>query len=421
MLLWNDYEGKTIAEAFPLKKLLRPEGRSAFFTTTRPDGKVDIIRLTESADDQDELLTPWRQVTEAAQPNLVTIKRFGQTTFDGVPLTYALMEATDASLTEILLERPLTPTETAEVANAVTSALRTLHELQLTHGHIEPASIFACAETIKLRSDCVRECIPDPDFHPEAECQERRQQDIRALGVLLLRCLTLESQLNAAMRLPAPFHVIIPHALDGSWGLAEIADPLNPPAVKPLVPASVLEQHPQAAEAVLPVRAAVPQRQLDFDYADEAAKPGLPEWALNPKLWLIAAAGLLVLILAGHFLGKSTKPVATSAAAPIVDAATMNKPAVTVAPQPAASVVTPAGWHVVAFTYRREPQAFAKVAELQRRYPNLNPQVFSPTGRGPYFAALGGVMSREQAEAVLKQARRSGMPRDTFIRNYPAR
>ena len=38
MQLWNDYEGRTIAEAYPLEKLLSPEGRSAYFSTANGTG-----------------------------------------------------------------------------------------------------------------------------------------------------------------------------------------------------------------------------------------------------------------------------------------------------------------------------------------------------------------------------------------------
>jgi hypothetical protein len=39
MQLWTDYEGVTIDGAFPLQKLLLPEGRSAFFSTAGPKGE----------------------------------------------------------------------------------------------------------------------------------------------------------------------------------------------------------------------------------------------------------------------------------------------------------------------------------------------------------------------------------------------
>jgi hypothetical protein len=437
MTLWNDYEGKTIAEAYPLKKLLRPEGRSAFFTTSEPDGTQDVIRLTESAHDQEELLARWRQVTEVDQPNLVTIKTFGKTTFDGVPLTYALMESTDASLAEILRERPLTPAETLQVATSVTAALRALHQIGLTHERIEPASIHASGETIKLRSDCVRECVADPEFNPEAVCEERRHRDIRDLGVLLLRCLTLEQTLKPGNRLPAPFDQVIPHAIDGSWSLAQIADTLTPPAVKPLVPASVLAAATRPQLESAPAAPHQIQLPLNLD-ADSTGLPllptrhfiehepdanplgtDLPQWARNGKLWLGLAAALLFLFLATHFHHPANAvPAAIPSAAAPVPVPAVARP--TAAPLAAAPSDQP-GWRVISFTYNREPQAFAKVAEIQKRHPELNAQVFSQHGHAPYLVALGGPMSQAQADAMRNRARRDGLPRDTFIRLYGSR
>jgi len=86
MHLWNDYEGRTIADIFPLNKLLAPEGRSAFFSTTNGTGTPAVIRLIEAHFDEAEILDRWRQVAEIKQPNLVILKKYGQTVVDGTPL-----------------------------------------------------------------------------------------------------------------------------------------------------------------------------------------------------------------------------------------------------------------------------------------------------------------------------------------------
>lgn len=77
-----------------------------------------------------------------------------------------------------------------------------------------------------------------------------------------------------------------------------------------------------------------------------------------------------------------------------------------------------AGWHVIAYTYRYEKQAEAKAVQLKRRYDSLQPQVFSPTGRAPYFVALGGPSDSVSAIALRNRARRAGLPRDTYARNF---
>ena len=426
MELWNDYEGKTVA-AFPLKELLRPEGRSAFFATSETDGKPAVLRLTESVTDSDELLERWRQVSAESQPNLIAIKSFGSVAYDGVPLTYALLEAPDASLADILTERPLTPAETLQVATAVTDALIALHEISFIHEHIEPASVYAIGETIKLRSDCVRECIADPEFNPEALCQERRQRDIHDLGLLLLRCLTLEKSLPPGSRLPAPFDQVVRHAMDGSWTLAQIADALNPPPAKPLVPTEVLAAaHTEplaeptavtlAPEVLLTADDLPTQRELplrSYNEAEPVPYPlhDFPGWARNPRIWIATAVALLLAFVIGHIHAAPAEPAPTTQAAVVVN------PAPTPAAAPASTVAdNQPGWRVIVYTYTKEAQAFAKAATIQSRHPDLQAQVFAHHRHAPYLVSLGGPMSRSEAEAMLQRARRAGLPRDSFVR-----
>jgi eukaryotic-like serine/threonine-protein kinase len=425
MELWNDYEGKTVA-TFQLKKLLRPEGRSAFFTTSEAEGKPAVLRLTESVNDQDELLERWRQVAVATQPNLIKIKRFGSVAYDGVPLTYALLEAPDASLAEILAERPLTSAETLEVATAVTSALRTLHDISFIHEHIEPASVYAVGETIKLRSDCVRESIPDPEFNPEELCRERRLRDIHDLGALLLRCLTLEKSLTPGTRLPAPFDQVIPHALNGSWTLAQIADALNPPPVKPLVPAEVLaaakteaalepvavDESPAIflADDDLPAQQELPLRS--YEEPELYPTHQFPVWARNPRIWIATAVALLILFVVAHIHSAPAEP------APIQSVATAPSPTPATVATSAAAPETQPGWRVIVYTYTKEAQAFAKAAAIQANHPDLQAQVFAQHKHAPFLVSLGGPMSHAEADAMLHRARRAGLPRDAFVRLY---
>ncbi len=76
------------------------------------------------------------------------------------------------------------------------------------------------------------------------------------------------------------------------------------------------------------------------------------------------------------------------------------------------------GWRVVAFTYNREDQARHKAQQLAGRHPALRPEVWSPSGRAPWLVALGGWMDQREAEGVVSRAKRDGLPRDTFARNY---
>ena len=107
MELWNEYEGRSIDGLFPLERLIRPEGRSAFFTTTT-SGTSTVIRLIESHFDEDEILARWTGVSDLHQPNLLTLTRFGQAMMDETSLVYVVLEPAEADLSQILCERPLT-------------------------------------------------------------------------------------------------------------------------------------------------------------------------------------------------------------------------------------------------------------------------------------------------------------------------
>ncbi len=455
--LWNDYEGQVIAEAYPLKKLLRPEGRSAFFQTSAEDGAADVIRITESLNDEHEMLERWRQVSEVQQPNLVEIKTFGATTFDGVPLTYALMEATDGSLAEILEERPLTAAETMQVATSVMAALGALHAIGLVHEHIEPASVVARGEVVKLRSDCVRACVVDAEFNPQTLCDEVRRRDVQDLAVLLMQCLTLEREWTSALRMPAPFDQAIRHGVDGTWGLAEMERALHAPAEKPvvpaekpLVPAEVLGKIvperlaamnlPAAAarvEARIPeigarvrvepeVRATTRRLHLRRLVTTTVSRDGVPG-----SLFLVGAVAVMAVLLMWFFArrapvveppGMAAVPAPTQPfAAEPAEAGKAGAVGSKARPVPTAAGRMQPGWHVIAYTYLHEGQAAAKAATIARLHPGLAPKVFAPAGRSPYFVALGDGMSESEAAAVLRTARRDGLPRDTFIRLYRSR
>jgi hypothetical protein len=75
---------------------------------------------------------------------------------------------------------------------------------------------------------------------------------------------------------------------------------------------------------------------------------------------------------------------------------------------------------VVAYTYNRRSQAEHKAQTINRRVPEFEANVFAPRGANqpPFFVALGGRMSREEAVALQRRAWAKGLPRDTFVRNF---
>ena len=477
MELWTDYEGRTIDGVYPLTKLIRPEGRSAFFSTSNGTGVPTVIRLIESHFDDEEILTRWRGVMAMDHANLVKLKKYGQVMLDETSLVYAVMEPVESNLAEILSQRRLTVIETRQVAASLLAALQALHDHGFVHEHVEPANVLAVGETIKLRSDCIREVSEG------REGTEQKARDVHDLSVVLLQSLTEQKTLQAAARdlpLAAPFDEIVRKGISGEWGLAQIAKTLGPvaspaaaektapraPEPSPATYSSTGSDYPAsrtspaAAAAAIsasspsmssptssptssqgmagssratdsPSRSVVTERRLHTPIEDEPA--GLGRGAgLRAVIGLMA---VVVLFLAWRFLhnrptaaGTSSAPISTPA--PILDnGVTKSTPAPTpveIAPRPVApahDVAAPGTgqWRVVAFTYNHEDQARQKADALTKAHPNLQMGVFTPNGRPPYLVTVGGPMSREQAFALAGKAKRAGLPRDTYAQNYRGR
>jgi hypothetical protein len=486
MHLWNDYEGKTIADTLSLGPLVRPEGRSALFTLTGGADAPGLIRLTESINDESQMLACWSRVAEVKQENLVAIKRFGETTFEGTPLTYAVLENADANLDDLLKERPLTHTEAMQVATSLIAALKALHEQNLVHEHLVAANVLAVGETVKLRTDCVRECVVDGEFTTAEDCARFRQQDVHDLALLMLRALTLERELKPGMRLSAPFDQVIRNGIAGTWGLAQMDRLLSPPsaAPAPVVPKPLpvqattqMPQPPMQATKPLPAAPAVPKSveataaaspqptakapvqppaaapveasavpkaepakpQLDFAFSPEAVAASHNPLHFQRRIAgdtatpdrrtpILAAATVLVVVVGAmlvHFSHGKPAPKPTAAAAAqsaqqTLTAAAAPAPVVSPAASRLETAAAPvrSGWYVIAYTFNHAEQAAIRASAIARKNPSLRPQVIAPSGRGPYLVALGGPMSRPQAEAVQRRARQSGLPRDTFVRDY---
>jgi hypothetical protein len=465
MHLWTEYEGITLA-GYPLVRLHRSEGRSAFFLTNTPDGKSAIIRLTEAHFDETELAGRWTRTAEVKHTNLQGILQIGKTTYDNVPLAFCVLEPTEESLSDVLRERVLSTEETKEVAVSVGGAVAALHAAGLLHEHIDATNVFAVGESIKLRSDCVRECAGDFEADTAEAREALRQSDVRDLGLLLLRCLTVDWQGSISSPLPSPFDRLLPKLLDGSMNAAELVNILTPPPVvavpTPQIQASPATALPATGSGTIPrgtsdtlkstdaasVYAGMP-RPATSTAASSAAErpvaansftprvaPPAARPAVSRTVWIASgsAAALLGLVLWNTARDTKHTPAESH---PVTAAAVTKQPAVIpsvqatphhqkpsaipelhpVQPSLVASGVQ-AGWHVIAYTYNYEQQAQAKAEQLRRKYVALQPQVFSPTGHAPYFVALGGPSDPATALALRNRARQAGLPRDTYARNF---
>ena len=454
MQLWTDYEGVTIDGAFLLKKLLMPEGRSAFYSTVGATGEPTVLRLIECHFDEEEILARWRCVEALNHPNFLKFERFGQTEIDGRPVVYAVLEKVDTNLAEVLDQGHLTVEDVAQLASSLVAALDVLHTHGFVHEHVEPRNIFALSSAVKLRSDCIREA-------PEGEDgRVAKQRDVHDLATVLLQALTQQASVEGIPEsaLPPPFSHIIRKGLDGTWGLENIkavlerqfgsSQPAAPkseneaPATTPVaeekIPGAAVKQSIQP-EAQLPLpllkedrnagSARATARKDTWDPKDTWDKD--QSFSLNSR-WLGTGivAVLLLLSLWGlaHVWNAHQHPAPQAAAVSQPAAQPAEQPAASPAPKPVvadlpreslpASAGSRAGWRVITFTYNRSTDAEKKVSELARSHPELEPAVFSPSGHAPYLVSIGGVMDRDAAYALAHRSRSLRLPHDTFAQNY---
>jgi hypothetical protein len=460
MQLWTDYEGVTIDGAFPLHKLLLPEGRSAFFSTAGPNGEPTLVRLIECHFDEEEILARWRCVEALNHPNFLRFEQYGQVKLDGSTVVYAVVEKVDANLAEVLDRGHLTVKDVAQLASCLVAALDVLHTHGFIHEYIEPRNIFAVGDVVKLRSDCIREA-------PEGEeGRAAKQHDVRDLAMVLLQALTQRQSVEGIpdFALPPPFGQMIRNGLNGTWRLENIRAALEgqfgstsrtaPQAVnaapatptmptKAAVPAKpgVFEQKAPSAAAEPSVRL---KAQLSLPLFDESRKAKFAGAASPQDAWgkdqrfslssrWIGALGIVSVLLlfstwALVHAWNAHRPKATQTAG------TVSQPAVqpakristsaahVAAVQPRLSLPPSAGsradWRVIAFTYNRKTDAEKKVSSLARSHPDLHPAVFAPKGHAPYLVSIGGVTDRNAAYALARRSRSLGLPHDTYAQNY---
>jgi hypothetical protein len=469
MQLWTDYEGVTIDGAFPLQKLLIPEGRSAFFSTAGPNGEPTIVRLIECHFDEEEILARWRCVEALNHPNFLRFERYGQTELDGRPVVYAVFEKVDANLAGVLDEGHLTVKDVSQLASSLVAALDVLHTHGFVHEHIEPRNIFAVNEAVKLRSDCIREA-------PEGEeGRAAKQRDVHDLATVILQALTQRQSLEGIsdFEIPPPFGQIVRNGLNGTWSLQDIraaleglfdsklptarrsipttSKPVNATLATPAVPGPnvpVAEKPPSAASEP----SVQPEVQLSLPLlnenrytrtTDETAGNG--KWGLKDALgqaqsfslrsrWLgVAVIVAFVLLLSTWALAhawNAHRPIAAQTAEPVSQQAPLSTallptgpvPKPTAARSPRTSIPTSAssgaGWRVISFTYNRRADAEKKVSALAASHPELHPTVFTPSGRAPYLVSIGGVMDRDAAYALARRSSALGLPHDSYAQNY---
>jgi hypothetical protein len=433
MPLWNEIEGQTL-DGLTLRKLLRSEGRTAWFSTEGPDGGPAVVSVFEALNDEDTVLARLQAAARFEHPGLLVIRGTGAGRLGDESLVYAVLEPFDQTLAEVLRDRTLAPEEAREVTESLLSTLEAVEGAGLYHGHVDASGVLGVGDKIKLRSDCLTARHGD--------------SDAPALAALVYNALTGRrfSSERDALQLPAPFATLVRAGVGSNGSLAAMRRALSGPAVNnPGTPAAgAVPAASASVTAAVPRAAATPRPALKDELDSRPRKrPGVTIAAI------VIMAILLVVFwyafkrparhapISGEATSTGSQPQAAPAtpaavppaANPVGDAAGAMgapetvKPAPRPSPTKAATNATPASgdrsvWHVVVYTYNRETAAQRKATELAAKYPQLEPQVFSPTGQAPYLVALGGGMNRQDAFARRDAARTAGLPPDTYAQNF---
>ena len=447
MQFWNELEGRTIDGVYPLRRLVRSEGRHAWFETEtgEPEAGPATISLTEAATDADEVLERLQAAQQLKHPNLVTITKVGQVRVDTTLVIYAVMEHIEQSLSDVLQSQALSPEEGREVAEALVSSLTAIHQQGMSHGRVEAASVLATEETVKLRSDCLH-------TNPAGQAD-----DVAAIGTTLFHAFTQRKALSATdaqiNRIPAPFAEIIRNSFGRKWTLAQISN-----ALKPVLPVASVIPQPAAAAPPPPAPPPVAVKAPVSTPPPPAYRPAAPEVPsrrtlrsdedeepVKQKPWLLyGGLGVVLLAIIGWLLLRPhsvqapvetpTQATAPAPAPPAPAIATAKPP---VARPPAAKPSPSAGasaarsdaatvpadgrtvWRVVAYTYRGQTKASDMVAKISGKHSDLDAEVFSPPGRGTvYLVTVGGAMDHDAAVKMRNQAQREGLPADIYVQNF---
>jgi len=493
MQFWNELEGQVIDGVYPLRRLVRSEGRTAWFETETSDPRPvpATISLTEALTDADEVVARLEAAQHLNHPNLVSITKVGQVKVDNTLVVYALMEPIEQSLSDVLQSQALTPDEGREVAEALVGGLTAIHQNGMSHGRVEAASVLATQETVKLRSDCL---------HLSSAGQG---DDVAAIGTTLFHAFTQRKGLTATdaqiNRIPAPFAEIIRNSFARRWTLAQVSNALKPvlpvasvipppaptptpaPAPPPRVAAPPPPPPPRAAAAPAappPPRVAAtppvappppvarpeppaPRPPVSTPPIAErlttppipAARAALLEDEEEPitrrrPFALYGAIAVVVLAILGWLLMRphsdpATPTTATATAPqtapqpvvpppPVEEKAPAPKPMAAkpsaakssaTKPSPLASGTPASGppgrsvWRVVAYTYKGQTKAEDMVSKINEKNSTLGAEVYSPKS-GDYLVTVGGPMDHDQAVKMLGEARRAGLPEDSYVQNF---
>ena len=212
----SDWVGRVIDGRFTLLQWLGGSERGGVFLTelqAHPLQKAAIKLIPADATDAEAHIAGWAVTTTLSHPHLMRLLYTGRFQIDSTPLLYAVTDYAEEVLSQILPQRPLTPTEAKEMLDPVLDALSYLHGNGIVHGHLKPSNIMVVDNQLKLSCDGLHLAGGPGNYSsalsvydaPEATTEPvSPAADVWSLGVTLIEVLTQHPPLwdRSTQRMP---------------------------------------------------------------------------------------------------------------------------------------------------------------------------------------------------------------------------
>jgi TonB family protein len=198
----GDWTGQTVDGRFPLLEWLGSTVSASVFLTElhgRQSQKGVIKLISANAGQAKTQIDCWAFTKTLSHPHLMPLLHTGSCRIDNASMLYAVTDYADEVLSDILVERPLTPAETGEMLTPVLDALAYLHKNGLVHGRLKPANIMAVDDLLKISSDRLHVAgehgnpLPEPSAFDAPELESGTispAADVWSLGITLIQALT---------------------------------------------------------------------------------------------------------------------------------------------------------------------------------------------------------------------------------------
>jgi hypothetical protein len=398
-----------------------PSSEGTFYRATSRSGERVLVKmLPDHPADGDQQLLLWRRTAQLQHPNLLRLLDCGRDpgASQGEGYLYAVFEWPDDHLSAALEQGALSEAEARDLLTAALDGLRYLHTHGLVHGTLDAEHVMAVENVIKLATD---------NLHQAGTGEFTRAHDIGSLGALLHQVLTGSKVGDGAklVEIGEPFAGMIRKMVEaepaGGRSALETPGALRAAAPGALYQAlspigareatangDALRSRP-GVEREVPVPRSLTARA-------ERSKPPLWAWPVS----LAVVIGCIAMVVYTPAPKPNAAPATVRTPLPAAPVVSPAMPPRSPTPRGAASPHQRTVWRVVAYTYNGIREAQKQVQSINRKWPGLGAEIFTPKGANqpPYLVALGGRMDRLEAARLLQKARSRGLPRDTFMLNF---